>query len=173
MGTRSIIARPTEGGFAGRYCHWDGYPEGVGQAIMEIVARDGVEKACKVLLDDHYSWSGLNSDQPDLAGVEKDYEAPYGSPPYMAYQVGNDINVPGYGISHADSQPDEYLTHDTAEEAWCEWAYVIHAHALTVIKLEGRARSSWTAWEIPWGESIPDIWSKTEALKNYLKGNPL
>lgn len=36
MGTRSIIARqnPSGVGWTGRYCHWDGYPEGVGETLV-------------------------------------------------------------------------------------------------------------------------------------------
>lgn len=173
MGTRSIIARPTPDGFAGRYCHWDGYPEGVGKEIWHIVARDGVEKACKILLDDHYSWSGLASNQPDLAGIEKNYDAPFGSFEYLAYSVGDDINVPGYGISHADAQPDEFLTEETAKQAWCEWVYVIGSDTLTIIKVDGESQADWESCSFPWAGAEPDwvnIWSKAEELQNYLKG---
>ena len=36
MSTRSIIARKTEGGFAGVYHHWDGYPVGLGQTLYRM-----------------------------------------------------------------------------------------------------------------------------------------
>ena len=35
MATRSFIARQTEAGYEGVYCHWDGYPEGVGAVLQE------------------------------------------------------------------------------------------------------------------------------------------
>ena len=173
MGTRSIVARPTGTGFAGRYIHWDGYPEGVGQELWQIVARDGLEKACKVLMDQHYSWSGIASDQPDLAGVEKDYDAPFGSPGYMAHAVGNDINVPGYGIAHADAQPDEFLTEETAKEAWCEWVYVLGPDALTVMQVTGDTVTDWNVCTFPWAGEEPDwkgVWTKIDGLKANLKG---
>ena len=33
MGTRSIVGVPHGDGVRGRYCHWDGYPSGVGAAL--------------------------------------------------------------------------------------------------------------------------------------------
>jgi hypothetical protein len=35
MATRSFIARKTAGGYQGCYCHWDGYPKGVGATLTE------------------------------------------------------------------------------------------------------------------------------------------
>jgi len=34
MGTRSVIARPTGEGWAGRYCHADGYPDHQGRVLF-------------------------------------------------------------------------------------------------------------------------------------------
>lgn len=35
MATRSMIWQKTEQGYRGVYCHWDGYPEGVGRTLQE------------------------------------------------------------------------------------------------------------------------------------------
>jgi hypothetical protein len=35
MGTRSMILKPHGDAWVGRYVHWDGYPTGVGQELME------------------------------------------------------------------------------------------------------------------------------------------
>ena len=56
MGTRSVIAVKTDTGWKGRYCHWDGYPSGVGANLLRVVARDGFETAVKTLTEQHYSW---------------------------------------------------------------------------------------------------------------------
>ncbi len=61
MSTRSIIARPTPAGFAGRYCHWDGYPSGVGRTLYTL--RNGhfhrdTTALLRVLIDEHPAgWS--------------------------------------------------------------------------------------------------------------------
>ena len=34
MGTRSLIAKKEKNGYFAIYCHWDGYPEGVGKTLM-------------------------------------------------------------------------------------------------------------------------------------------
>ena len=56
MSTRSVIARPTETGFLGRYHHWDGYPAGLGATLYENYRghfqRD-LDAMCRFLLDDH------------------------------------------------------------------------------------------------------------------------
>ncbi|MGW2700863.1 hypothetical protein [Streptomyces sp. NPDC001340] len=57
MGTRAIIARPTEsGGFAGRYLHHDGAPSTAVSLLRDLVlnVRGGdVEAATRYLLDEH------------------------------------------------------------------------------------------------------------------------
>lgn len=48
MGTRSVIAKPHGDGFMGKYCHWDGYPSGVGAALW---AEPTASQAFQVLWD--------------------------------------------------------------------------------------------------------------------------
>lgn len=75
MSTRAAIARPNGDGFLGRYHHWDGYPDGLGQALYELAQPnrnrnlmnlpptpwDGdVEKMLEVLIDQHPAgWSTI------------------------------------------------------------------------------------------------------------------
>ena len=70
MSTRSVIARPTEAGFTGRYHHWDGYPKGVGQTLYEwrIAYFNGdTDAMLRYLLDDHPGgWSTINGSTPQL-----------------------------------------------------------------------------------------------------------
>lgn len=57
MATRSIVARPTEGGgFTGRYVHFNGEPRARVWALRFLVLdvyRGDVEAAARVLLDEH------------------------------------------------------------------------------------------------------------------------
>lgn len=63
MSTRCIIAQETAGGWEGRYCHFDGYPKGIGVTLYN--AFDGhfgrdLQALQKFLIDDHPAgWSGL------------------------------------------------------------------------------------------------------------------
>jgi hypothetical protein len=64
MGTRSVIARPSdEHLFEGVYVHWDGYPSGVGAAVHAAARFFGSpELAAQWLIDDHPAgWSSLAS----------------------------------------------------------------------------------------------------------------
>lgn len=61
MGTRSVIGKPEGDGFIGRYCHWDGYPEGQGPVLFKLYEDNGRdhEALLKVLTEEHSSWSSL------------------------------------------------------------------------------------------------------------------
>ena len=104
MGTRSIIAVPTDDSWKGRYVHWDGYPANMGKELTAIIQRDGYETAVKVLTQDHKSWSSINSNPTD--------------------PEGNTI-VPGYGIAHADIPADDDPWILPGDEDWTEWVYLL------------------------------------------------
>jgi hypothetical protein len=64
LGTRAIIARPTEGGgFAGRYLHHDGAPHSAVSLLRDFVlnVRNGdVDAAVRYLIDEHPNgWNSL------------------------------------------------------------------------------------------------------------------
>lgn len=78
MATRSIIAVWGSAGYEiepnikvtsthewfGRYCHWDGYPEHMIPALMNIIAKLGVAEAKRRLMST--SWSSIGVDEVDL-----------------------------------------------------------------------------------------------------------
>lgn len=118
MGTRSIIGLKTGLGWFGRYCHWDGYPEGVGAGLWHIVKRDGVAEAVKTLITNNYSWSCLTADmEPD-----RDRSAGYKF-------------VAGYGYAHRDGKPDDIIT-DKGDKWGTEYAYIISREGLTVMSVD-------------------------------------
>lgn len=124
MGTRSVIAVEHGDGWRGRYCHWDGYPTGVGEALRQIVKRDGLDTAIRTLTQDYYGWSNVNAqDQQEL---------------HKGYQDGRFAAVPGYGIAYTthqgQSRPEQWHTSDD-RESWCEWAYVLTATGIDVYTL--------------------------------------
>lgn len=67
MGTRSVIAEPWGDGFRGRYCHWDGYPSGVGHSLFrahsERFSGDTDAMVAYLVTDEAVGWS-------QLAGVD-------------------------------------------------------------------------------------------------------
>lgn len=114
MSTNSVVALPTRDGqgFRGRYVHWDGYPEGVGQAVTDIVKRDGYGQAVQTLIVDHAEWSQVTGDRP------------------TASNIFNDVEVSGYGLAYKNSQDRWYTDQDNDGPA--EWAYVIMETAVLV-----------------------------------------
>ncbi|MCX4750580.1 hypothetical protein OG455_34600 [Kitasatospora sp. NBC_01287] len=66
MTTHAVIARPTPGGFAGRYVHYDGYPRAKVPVLLTAVRdhfRGDVQAAARFYLDDHPAgWDELGID---------------------------------------------------------------------------------------------------------------
>lgn len=115
MGTRSAVG-PDSTVKRGRYVHWDGYPSGVGKALLAIVQRDGVERAREVITANFYGWSTLD---PEKKAGE----------PYLGANRAH--IVPGYGeaYSHAE-QPDGWVTETST---WgIEFGYLLGDDALHV-----------------------------------------
>ena len=91
MSTRSRIAIKTETGYRSIYCHWDGYPKGVGKTLMDH--WDTTEKiyALMDLGDLSQLGDSLESTEPyssrgdylpavetkDLKGLEEEYTYVY------------------------------------------------------------------------------------------------
>lgn len=115
MGTRSVVAIPdAEHGWKGRYCHWDGYPSGVGEALRRIVMRDGLTPAVHTLTEAHTRWSTITA--VPLA----DYEPPSYDPRRV------ETYVDGYGEA-PDDEPDGDAGWVFADgDDWgTEWAYLL------------------------------------------------
>lgn len=62
MGTRGCIAKPEGDGWAGRYHHWDSYPEGLGRTLQRVHAElDGnLDEMIALLIDgEPVGWSTI------------------------------------------------------------------------------------------------------------------
>jgi hypothetical protein len=164
MSTRSIIARPEGDGFAGRYCHWDGYPTCRGAQIWEAMKElDGdVEKLIGYAIreDDPGYWSSFQTplkaaemrDLPpteechlcDGTGIRPDW-ARFGDAPGCnacggSVGRGGQAKV-GTGVVKNRAIMEGYIeeTDGSWVESWgddcgTEWAYVIAPHALYVFE---------------------------------------
>jgi hypothetical protein len=127
MGTRSVIAIPdAEHGWRGRYSHWDGSPSGVGEALRQIVNRDGYTTAVRTLTEEHYGWSSVHPDH--FATTEQ-----LG----VGYTDGRFASVPGYGVAYTTAQgqssPDDWITPD-GDDWGTEWAYLLGEGGMAVFE---------------------------------------
>ena len=63
MGTRSFVGvYDDEGSWSARYCHWDGYPSGVGATLWENYKRhfqDNLGAMVEILMSEPVGWSSL------------------------------------------------------------------------------------------------------------------
>jgi hypothetical protein len=124
MGTRSVIAIPdAELGWQGRYCHWDGYPTGVGETLRQLVNRETYAIAVENLVHRHYGWSNLSTTE---AG-----------PLSPLYADGRFQVVLGYGTAYTEvggqSSPDEWIT--PAGDDWgTEWCYLLGEDGIAVFE---------------------------------------
>lgn len=119
MGTRSIIGIKAEGGWMGRYCHWDGYPEGVGAGVWHLVKRDGLETAVKTLVQDNYSWSCItlqDEHDPEEVRDEKDF-------------------IKGYGYVHSGGRNVDMIV-SNGDKWGTEWAYILSPEGMEVLKVD-------------------------------------
>jgi hypothetical protein len=121
MGTRGAIARRTaEGTFAGRYHHWDSYPDGLGKTLwhrLKDTFDDDLSAMLEFLIDEHPAgWSTIN---------------------------GKDLTVePGWGGEQAEcfchgerSEGEWTVTQEDAASSGVEWVYAFDEDARTMLVL--------------------------------------
>lgn len=111
MGTRSIVAKPVGDGWFGRYCHWDGYPEGVGLALLDGYEWLGYDALVKKLIDDEQvGWSSL-------AGTDLTLEPTW-------YEMGK--SGPNPTSYTARGETDElHFTESSEDYSGAEWLYIM------------------------------------------------
>ena len=162
MGTRSVVAIPQGDSWKGRYVHWDGYPSGVGAALLAIRQHrypGDLPGMIKMLTVDHWYWSSLaGPDQGPTSSYDGDLRF---------------VAVPGVGVAGTIDQakPDEWITPD--EDAGCEWCYVLTDAGIVVLEARRdgdhamgmfgfNPGASWAyvatvPWDLtPWVEGDPD-----------------
>ena len=115
MATRSVVGRYVgDNSWIGRYVHWDGYPANMVMVLLEIVLRDGFDKAISTLVFENYGWSGL-------------YPIPH--------RDDEEGYIKGYGYPMKDSKSGDWITWET--DHWgTEYAYIIEPSNKSVTILE-------------------------------------
>ncbi len=124
MGTRSVIARPTGEGWAGRYCHADGYPDHQGRVLFDAVTghfAGDVDAACRYLIDEHPAgWSALGGD--------------FAQPP--GFQAVGDPGGRNQCYCHGDRDepPEDLLDPERARAVFIQYAYVLGSDGMRVLR---------------------------------------
>lgn len=115
MATRSVVGRYVgDDAWIGRYVHWDGYPANMVMVLLEIVLRDGFDKAVSTLVFENYGWSGL------YPFPNKDDDRNY---------------IKGYGYPMKDGKSGDWITWES--DHWgTEYAYIIEPLNKSVTILE-------------------------------------
>lgn len=161
MGTRSLIARPSEGGgFTGVYVHWDGYPTHQVRELHRIVtatfAGDAIKARDAILAK---SWSSLTDPNLISATQAEQYAQP-------GYEI-----VAGVGVAHDGVE----LVQSTEPHLWAfEWAYVIDAKGVRVLEPEVAADQVHSIWNergvVRWDQPFsPEQAVQIECGENWVR----
>ena len=153
MSTRGAIVRQTEGGFEGRYHHWDSYPSGLGKALWDAYHgpfQSDLPRLAKTLIDDHPAgWSSI-------VGVDWSRE-----PGYIEYP-----NREAEGVCrpkcycHGDrSEEENRITQNNAADCGCEFVYVLSTIGPPTLTILSSFRTDGTKMVGFFGYGDPDaVW---------------
>ena len=143
METHAMVMFPKNGGIVGRYVYFGGYPAGVGAALLEIVARDGLDMAREILVEKTPAWVCLKTDPEWLLGIHEN----------LSYPI-----ITGYGESEIWG---ELIEHSNMEEYVnaCEWIYVLEDEGLRCAKIEHKIGADDVSWLLisPWSTRPSDL----------------
>lgn len=189
MSTRSFVGKiNSDGTFKARYVHSDGYPTYLARQLLALVQRDDAEKVLSTVTEEHYGWSSLNAETPDIEGVTPDRDADFRSAEYQAsrFQDGRFANIPGYGIAYTtqkgQSSPDDWVEGgvnlDTEEGmgdfGWVEWGYLIDSeeNSILVLRTDGQffhpGSNCKVAGRVPFdAEEVDELLATVECGENY------
>ncbi|MEV4943604.1 hypothetical protein [Streptomyces zaomyceticus] len=167
MSTRSFIARPTDPStgsrYAGRYCHFDGYPENqlplLLGALQHRFAGD-LEALRRHLVDAPHDWSGLGMDLLE------------GAPEHVLNQIDPHAerfpSRPLDDIVTLSGEPAEPITITQANAGGLEWGYVLHDHGIEVIALTWDDRGgpivSWDRSPLARFQGTPSLWGRDQPV---------
>jgi len=150
MATRSVVGRYVgDEAWIGRYVHWDGYPASMVMVLLEIVLRDGFDKAVSKLVFENYGWSGL------YPIPNKDDDKGY---------------IKGYGYPLKDGKSGDWITWE-GDHWGTEYAYIIEPSNKSVTILEyDYSRSKWDKADvIDFGPAIARVQSGETTIQDEVE----
>jgi len=150
MATRSVVGRYVgDDAWIGRYVHWDGYPANMVMVLLEIVLRDGFDKAVSTLVFENYGWSGL------YPIPNKDDDKGY---------------IKGYGYPLKDGKSGDWITWE-GDHWGTEYAYIIEPLNKSVTILEyDYGRSKWDKADVvDFGPAIARVQSGETTIQDEVE----
>jgi len=150
MGTRSIIGIAHDGGFTGRYCHWDGYPTCRAAELLatyrELDSDWKAVEAYAVKPDVPGYWSSYQTPSQAIAEAAKPDKVPChlcgatGNRTDMVLHKANWCNgCDGTGSARNIDKQQGYTTDNgdswaSDQDDWgAEWAYLLDERGITVL----------------------------------------
>ena len=150
MATRSVVGRYVgDDAWIGRYVHWDGYPANMVMVLLEIVLRDGFDKAVSTLVFENYRWSGL-------------YPIPH------PHEKENYIE--GYGYILKDSKSGDWITWE-GDHWGTEYAYIIEPSnkSVTILDYDYKDNKWHKADVIDFGPAIARVQSGETTIQDEVE----
>lgn len=141
----SVIARPTDTGFAGRYVHNDGHPVNRIPLLRTLYSgpfAGDLDAMTKFLLDDHPAgWSQLGADPTVNTGWDNGRSSVH----YDEFTC----------YCHGDrNEGPRIQTEDDTDVAIADWVYILRADGIDVIDLDGGKTIS-HSWEAEPEPALP------------------
>ncbi|GAA2254823.1 hypothetical protein GCM10010232_50050 [Streptomyces amakusaensis] len=142
LSTRSFIARPTDSGFEGLYCHYDGFPDH--QLPLLLAAYNhrfagDLDAMTRHLIDDvPVGWSTLGTDLLD------------GAPEQIRTALTLHGEYPSSGLDDLitlDGSPPERMTVTPETTEGLDWGYILRPEGIEVISLREYTRGPLVGWD--------------------------
>jgi len=165
VSTHSIIAIKTEEGFEGKYCHYDGYPTGVGISILEAIDHFGLKKAISVLTKEHKSgWSSMAGCDWSLEPTFDTHDTELGEERNPRCACHGDLGQDWEGNKIVAKK----WTVDQDYDVICDWAYVFDVpkgrvnYPKLIVYSNRWDKGEWTE------RAVLDLWEHREGLVKQL-----
>lgn len=121
MSTRSCVAIPTaDGGWKGRYVHFDGYPEHMLPALNDLISRKGLDRVIDVLINWNPGWASIGL--PDAV--------------FASTLGGTSHNVSDYGVAYHRTamSMDGWITSEDPDPVFIEYVYILEPTGIRVLE---------------------------------------
>ena len=157
MATRACIAMPKGKGWVGVYCHWDGYPTGLGNILWTLMEhRYGfdVQRAHQeLILGNLEGWSSLNCfhsewgaegsvtqwDGKTKLTVDQDRARLMNATDLAGYCAALPVSYQGDEL-RGDPVTEPPLTSANVGKSWVEYVYVLREDCIDVWEMGKRLR---------------------------------
>lgn len=121
MSTRSVVAIPTaNGGWKGRYVHFDGYPEHMLPALTDLISRKGLDRVIDVLINWNPAWASIGG----------------GDAVFASTLGGTSHKVSDYGVAYkrSESSMDSWYTDQNNDPLFIEFVYILEPTGIRVLE---------------------------------------